>query len=466
MHTQYRIWLSGLMLLFVGSFVAAQQPPQPMPPKTAQPKGPTAPQMPPGQQPLTPVPGMTPPTPGQPPIGPLAPGQPDLTDTLLAQSSARGTEAERTAFPTVFGDLLGGGTIAGPLPVFVNSAGDIFGPPVRVVLADGSVATLSGAPPRPVGPPPAVDDLIRLPADQVPGLVPPPPPPDFSDAARTGLLPPPGTTFEEALAPFVARVPTYVRGAFKVTENDTPRPTTRAYMTYNFYDQVFAGSGFGFTPRVMLHQQVFGFEYANESRTASLSVRLPYNQLVAPGLVSDTGIGDMTLISKVVIWENNLTGNLLSGGLALTVPTGHQPFANTITGQKIRGSLIQPWMGYIYNSPGGDWFTQGFNSLIIPTDQSDATFMANTASVGYWLYRNSGTVLTGIVPVAEIHTNIPFSNSGLLNEPIGFVNSVNILAGSHFFIGESLGLGFAAGAPITGPRPFSLQGTFQVNWRF
>lgn len=423
-----------------------------------------------------PVPGQTPPAspapaPLQfPPAGNTQPGSQTPTppttpnnDTLLANASARGTEAEMTAFPTVFGDLLGGGGIAGPLPVLRTATGQIVGPPV-IVVGPGGQMTRIGGPPGPTGLVTPVDDLLSARAGEI---LPPPnggAPPPGTPLSAASLLPPPGTTFDASLAQFVTRVPTFTRGAFKITENDTPRPTSRAYITYNFYDQVFKSFGGPNTPRTMLHQEIFGLEYAGPNRKFSVGLRLPYNQLTSPGFYSDTSLGDLTVIGKAVLFEDRESGTLLSGGLALTVPTGQLPFANTITGQNIRGTLIQPWLGHIVT--WGDWYTQGFNALIVPTDSDDATFYSCDLSTGYFLIRNPGATVSAVIPTFEFHLNVPLNHNGPQNEPVGFVPMVTLLGGGQIFLRDRVAIGMAAGAPISGPRPFSLQTTFSLNTWF
>ena len=416
---------------------------QPVPPKT------------PAVQPKTLPPATPPKTPPTPPPSPAA-------DALAARASARGTAAEQTAFPTVFGDLPGGGALAGPLPTFVNANGQILGPtPVVVVLPDGRKVLLGPGAPVVIPPGGPVDELIRSRAN-----------PNAGGGGGgggaggqlVGLLPPPGTVFDPSLADDVARIPAYWRGAFKVTENGTPRPTTRAYLSYYYYDHVFNAAGGPLVPRVQLHQEIFGYEQAFADRQFSLEFRLPYTQLVSPGFYADTSLGDVTIISKAVLFENRESGDLLSAGLAVTVPTGTRPLASTTTGKTVRGTLLQPWVGHILTA--GDWFTQGFNALVVPTDHDEVMFYSNDLAVGYFLYRCPGAVVSGVVPVFESHLNVPFNHHGARFEPLGLSTQLTLLGGLQLFLGEAATVGAAVGAPVTGPRPFSLQATVQMNWRF
>ena len=92
--------------------------------------------------------------------------------------------------------------------------------------------------------------------------------------------------------------------------------------------------------------------------------------------------------------------------------------------------------------------------------------MANDLAIGCFLYEARGQALSGIVPVVELHLNTPFNHRGGQTEPIGYFDQFTMLGGAQFFLYDRSTLGFAAGAPLTGPRPFSLQATVQFNFRF
>src|SRR5262249_50312701 len=153
-----------------------------------------------------------------------------------------------------------------------------------VVLPNGQRVALG------VTPPGAADELL---GGRASGLAPPGTP----TAAVRGILPPPGTVFDQSLADLVARIPNITRAAFQVTENESPRPITRAYVSYYYYDQVGRSFGGPDVPRIMVHQQVFGYEQAFFDNQYSVSIRLPYNQLVSPGFFNNTALGDLTLVT-------------------------------------------------------------------------------------------------------------------------------------------------------------------------
>jgi hypothetical protein len=351
----------------------------------------------------------------------------------------------------VFGDLLGGGNIAGPLPVRIAANGQYIGQAPVVVLPNGQLLTLN----NPNGQRTTTDEALLSSVATLPANTP---------GHTIGLLPPPGTHFDQSLADLVSRVPEVTRGAFKITENESPLPTTRFYVTYNYYDELLKNFGGPNVPRIMINQEVLGYEQAFADNRFSIGVRLPYNQLVSPGFYSNTSLGDLTFITKGVIWQDRPSGSVLSGGLVVTAPTGQVPFANTITGQVIHSTLLQPYLGYIWSR--GDFFVQGFSSIVIPTDSDDVTFWANDIAVGYYVYRAQGQFLSAIVPVFEAHLNDPLNHRGTQVDPAGFVDNLTLLGGTHFWFRDQTTLGFAVGAPVTGPRPYSLQATVQLNVRF
>jgi hypothetical protein len=388
-------------------------------------------------QPGTIPPGEAPPVPS---FGSITGGAADLGQTVAVGNI------------TVFGDQIGGAAFAGPLPVRLAANGQLIGPVPVVVLPNGQRVVLG------VTPPGAADELL---GGRASGLAPPGTP----AAAVRGVLPPPGTVFDRSLADLVSRIPNITRGAFKITENESPRPTTRVYLSYYYYDEVGKNFGGPDVPRIGVHQQVLGYEQAFLDRQYSVGIRLPYNQLVSPGFFGNTALGDLTLVTKAVLLEDRQAGNLLSAGMAVTVPSGTLPFPSTITGDELHSTLLQPYLGYIVNR--GDFFVQGFTSVIVPTSSNDVTFMANDAALGYRLYRGcAGSFVSSVVPVVELHLNTPFNHRGTRTDPAGLPDSFTMLGGLHGVFRDQATLGVAVGAPLTGPRPFSLQATVQFNWRF
>lgn len=254
------------------------------------------------------------------------------------------------------------------------------------------------------------------------------------------------------------------RGAFKITDNESPRPQTRIFLNYNFFNNVGDDFRTPGTSQLDVSRETGGFEYAFLDGDASLGLRVPFVQMSGDGSLNGSSFGDLTAIMKWAMVNNRDTGNVLATGLALTIPTG--PNAIPVPGQdSIHSFLFQPYLGLVYNMDR--LFVQGFTSLVIPTDSRDITILFNDFGVGYFVYRNDGSGgLTQVVPTFEVHINTPLSNRGSLNTPIGLADSVILTQGVHFTFFDRATMLLGVAEPITGPRPFAIEGIAQVNIRF
>jgi hypothetical protein len=250
---------------------------------------------------------------------------------------------------------------------------------------------------------------------------------------------------------------------FKITENESARPTDRVFFNYNFYsnvDRLFAGTGLGSSD---FHREMLGFEKTFFDGNASIGLRVPFSQLTGNNGVEDRHLDDISLIFKYALVNNCTTGNVLSMGMVVTAPTGDDLH---VDGQSaINPWIFQPFLGYVYHL--GDFYVQGFSSLAVPTDDRDVRVWFNSVSFGYNLYRCDGPerLLKGITPVAELHLNTPLNHRGLESFPVGFSDSLNF-TGGFFFNFQRTTLGLAAGTPLTGPRPYDYEVTASLNFRF
>ncbi len=285
-------------------------------------------------------------------------------------------------------------------------------------------------------------------------------------------------------------VPIASAGVFKVAENESPMPRDRVFFTYNYFSnlqgpqvgenaplnttqttfgqrgqvrtttEVFIPSA----PRVTadLHRQVFGFEKTFLDGFASIELRVPLVQ--QSGSVdgySSRYAGDLTIIGKYAFLLDPAAGNVLSGGLAITAPTG--PSVNSVQGP-IHSTLLQPWMGYIRTVER--FYVQGFHSLVAPTDARDVTLLFNDLGIGYFLYRGEpDRVLTAIVPTVECHVTTPLNHRSADN-PIFVPDIVTMTGGVHFGVRGNATLSVGVVTPISGPRPFNVEAFMQFNWRF
>src|SRR5205823_2290437 len=151
---------------------------------------------------------------------------------------------------------------------------------------------------------------------------------------------------------------------FKIDENESPRPVDRVFLNYNYYNGI--GSGVAGFPTYDVHRETLGFEKTFLGGDASIGLRVNAIQSAGDGSFSRSDFGDMTIVTKFAL-VNEPNGNVLSGGLAVTAPTG--PDLILLDGSRLHSTLLQPWTGFIYV-----WdrlYAHGFSSIIIPTESRD-----------------------------------------------------------------------------------------------
>jgi hypothetical protein len=300
----------------------------------------------------------------------------------------------------------------------------------------------------------------------------------------------PVTQTRTLLVPFASSA-----AAFKVAENESPRPTDRVFGIYNYFGGIHGvNNGASVTsasstpstttdkltqdvttvktdslsvfpsPSVSarLHRELFGFEKTFLDGRASVEFRLPFLQ--ANSNLEGFGgqhLGDLTIVTKYAFLLDNETGNIASGGFAITTPTG--PSVPTFDGA-LHSTLLQPWFGYIRNFDA--FYIQGFHSIVVPTDPRDVTMLFTDIGVNYWLYRGApNQFLNSIVPLAEVHVTTPLNHRNT-DGPIFVPDQVVFTGGVHFGLGRNTTLSFGVATPVTGPRPFNVEAFGQLNWRY
>ncbi len=280
-----------------------------------------------------------------------------------------------------------------------------------------------------------------------------------------GVTPPAHTRFAAISGnKAIVIAPLPARSMFNIAENESPRPTDRVFVDYDYFanvDRLLEGIP---GTNANLHRETIGFEKTFLDGNASFGMRLPILELVGGNQVEESQVDDLTMVFKYALINNRETGNVLSGGLVLTVPTGP---GLEIEGQSvIHSTVFQPFVGYIYHV-NRDLFFQGFSSIAAPTDSRDVTIWFNSLGAGYQLYRAEETDagLRGIVPVVEMHVNTPLNHRGLDSGAINFSDSVDFTAGAYFQFRRAT-LGLAVGAPVTGPKPYDVEATASLNIHF
>jgi hypothetical protein len=250
------------------------------------------------------------------------------------------------------------------------------------------------------------------------------------------------------------------RGAFKIAENESPKPQDRVFVNYWYFQDV--NGTFNFGPRTDVHREVFGFERTFLDGDASIGLRVPVIQVLGDVGIENYDLGDLTFILKFALINDESTGNVFSTGLVLTVPTGASFLPAGVP--DVHPFLFQPYVGGIYNI--GDLYLIGFSSIVVPTDSRDVTFLSNDLGIGYYLLRRDDGFLTSIVPTVEMHLLTPLNHRGAQTEPVGLQDQLNLTFGTRFGLGRRANLGLGLVTPVLGPRPFDFEAQVQFNLRF
>jgi hypothetical protein len=431
--------------------------PTPRPPQT------------PGTVPATPPPGITAPvTPGGRPRTPVS------TQSGMALGlTAAGTTARPVELPNMYGDMGGlfnytpytqGITPAGQRVTLLPGqtqrfpAGTVFNRDISAfsVLRTGTVIQLPDIP-LPPGFREKLGERETLTATTL----------TSGQRSATDIL----VTGDVPKAHTGALPVNTVRGAFKIAENESPRPVDRVYLTYNFFHDVNSSLAVPGLPITNVHRQTLGFEKTFLGGDASIGFRLPLLQLTGPSDLDRATVGDLSIVLKYALINNPFEptpdgtlsgGEVLSTGLVITTPTGGAA-AFTAQDPQVHPTVIQPWVGGIVTFPRA--YAQFFSSLAVPTDGRDTVFYFNSLQVGYLLYRDptGSRYLSSVTPLAEVHVNTPLNNRGILRLPIAAVDQVSFTGGTTFGLGRRSFLNLGANVPVTGPRPYTVEAMAHLN---
>ncbi len=266
------------------------------------------------------------------------------------------------------------------------------------------------------------------------------------------------------------------RGALvKIADNQNALPQDRIFIDFNYFNDVNRSIirrehlDIG---KIDIYAYTAGFEKTLLDGNASVGLRVPLYRVnadngITPGSGGDfQDIGDLTFFGKYILLGDR-QGGLLTAGLAVTVPTGPHNLGgapDTII-EGIHDTLIQPFIGYRYLM--GDWYVQGFESVLIPTDSNDTVLLSTDVGIGYFLMRNrgEGSLLTAIVPTVEAHLNDPLSHRGAFNN-FGVPDWVDLTQGVILEFNKRSLLTLGVGEAVTGPRPYAIEGIVQFNFLF
>jgi len=267
-------------------------------------------------------------------------------------------------------------------------------------------------------------------------------------------------------------------GGFKIADNNSPMPQDRVYLNFNFFNDFLAATnssqGTG-VQNMNVYRESLGMEKTFLDGYGSVGAVLPLNTLTAQSSIpsingTHTAIGDLSVYARYALYRDSANNNWVSGGLAVTAPTGPINFAG-ISGPSPapNTTVLQPFGSALWNF--GNLYVQGFTSVYTPTDHaSSPVYFFNDIGVGYFLYRApvANRWLTGVAPTFEVHVADPLNYRGPItaSNPFGAFDIVDLGAGMNVLMGARSRLGFGVVTPVTGPRPFNLEALVQFRMSF
>jgi hypothetical protein len=223
--------------------------------------------------------------------------------------------------------------------------------------------------------------------------------------------------------------------------------------------------------RIQYYRYVLGFEktFFGDKR-ASFGMRLPINNVVGgspiAGLGKDhTAVGDLAMYVKYALWMDRDAGRVLSGGLALSVPTGPSSLGGAPWLKGLHFTNLQPYLAFQWTMDR--FYLIGFAAVDIPTSSRDVTMLYDDLSVGYFVYKspNPDAWLKSIAPTLEIHVNTPTNHRHIFNfnDTAGTTEVVDTTQGINFFFKGNTVLSLGVAEPLTGPKPFSIEALALLN---
>jgi hypothetical protein len=371
------------------------------------------------------------------------------------------------------GGGIGGGTITGGVPGTITGG-------VPGTITGGVPGTITGGVPGTItgGAPGTITGGVPF-AGLTSAASPSPAASTAASAAAT-------TVNRTVMTPVTVCDPVAARAGsgFKIADNESPCPQDRVFFSYNYFDRL-SGAG-GFTPgstvitntptvitsvvtpdavvtarNANVNRELFGFEKTFLGGNASIEVRVPIFQTSGDDTLNGEDFGDVTTVIKFALLQDPDCSHCLSLGLAVTAPTG--PSIATVDGT-IHDVLLQPFVGGLWTS--GNWFFQGFSSLVVPTDSRDVTLLFNDVALGYAFYHGGRDCwIRSVAPEVEVHVTTPLNHRDA-NAVISVPDIVDVEPGVYIGLGEKLLLSIGVAVPVTGPKPFDVEAIAQVNFRF
>ena len=286
----------------------------------------------------------------------------------------------------------------------------------------------------------------------------------------------------------------------KISENNSPIPRDRVFFNYNhFHNAIRVRSN---TPYDMnVDRYTPGFEKTFWDGMASVELRTPIAisqnpdlNLLSVGPDRETMFGNMTVATKLLLWQDDL--DAVAVGMGINLPTGpdtrilqanNQPPALTIFNESVH---LMPYIG-VLRTPTDRTFIHAYVQVDVDAngngvfdqfgnkggDLNDQTLFYADLAMGYWMYRAPEAYLvTGIAPTIEFHYTTSLNDADILTGgvlgPFGMGNTfnrvdvANATLATQFYFGSRNILTVGAVLPLSqteSERQFDAEVVFQFN---
>jgi hypothetical protein len=246
--------------------------------------------------------------------------------------------------------------------------------------------------------------------------------------------------------------------ALKIADNESPRPEDRLFAGYSYLNELLTRPS-----KADLHQEVFGFEKVLLNGCASVGLLAPVFESEGDGSLSRADFGDLSLLIKYAPLNDTRTGDVVSTGLLITVPTG--PDFRLTDGTSLHPVILQPYVGGLLNLDR--FYIHGFSSLAVPSEARDAVLLFNDLGIGYRLYQRRDTGIPFyVIPTVEVHIDTPLNHRGSPRLGVAAIDEVVFTYGVHLGLTKKAQFSLGIATPVTGPIPFDFEALAQLNWRF
>ncbi len=339
--------------------------------------------------------------------------------------------------------------------------------------------------------------------------------PDFEPMANQDFSPPPqtaqGPTTQATTRPNMIgdfrQFPLFVSGDYipapgttrlDLSQNFNPVPQNRVYVNYHRFSETFFDADTN--DRSSLNSVYLGYEEAfGCDNDFSIDVRLPFVFSDMAGNDDIDGIGNLSVIAKSVLLEDECSGRLLTGGIGLTLPTGRGTGTGTTRIQN-ESYFLTPYLAAIYSPHDSDFFMQQYISADFTMngntvtgassgDLSQQHLLKMDTQFGRWWYRNMDCGCTdscvecggssgvqGVASLFEVHYTYALNEAqtvGAVDANIDDrMNVLNVNTGFLFDLGSG-SLTTAVAIPCTefvgsGPidKLFDVEYIIQYNYYF